>query len=280
MLEAKKNKVLSYKFYTKDINDLGYDNTLIKSEISAALQNKQFIMYYQPQINSSTNKIVGIEALVRWRHPVLGLINPKYFLDIAKSEGYILDLEYYIIKESMRTSVIYHSDSSYQGRISINVDIQKLEDKNFIMEVENLLEETQCKGEWIEFEITETEIISNIEHMVYIFGLLKNLNITIAIDDFGTGYSSLSYLCQLNIDKIKIDKIFVDNLFSQEKHIAIIDAIVAIAHSFDYTIVTEGVENEEQVKYLNQHHSNIIQGYYYRKPMSNDKMIKLLQSQS
>ena len=276
MMKAKKSKENNYCFYPVEINDLNYDEISLERDLREAIKNKEFILYFQPQVDTITNIIVGMETLVRWEHQTLGLIYPEYFLYLLKNIGLILELENFVIQESMKTIVEWKNKYQFQGRISINLTIQKLEDKNFLKDIENFLLLTGCKGEWIEFEITETEIISSISKTIKLFEALKKMNISIAIDDFGIGYSSLSYLKKLTIDKIKIDKIFVHNISTEKNYIVIIDAILAIAKSFDYIVVTEGVENKEQRDYLKMHGCNIMQGYYYYKPMPKDEIAKLL----
>jgi len=276
MMKAKKNKEYKYCFYEREINDLGYEIASLESDMYHALKNDEFVLYFQPQVDARNKQIMGIEALIRWQHPTLGLIDPKYFLEMAKNVGLILTLEYRIIKQSMYEVSQWHVLNKYHSRVSINLSMQKLEDKNFIQEVRALLEECQCKGEWIEFEITETKVISNIAKVRQVFAALKEMNITVAVDDFGTGYSSLSYLAQLQIDKIKIDKIFVDQLLAKDNNIIIIDAIIAIANSLHYSVVAEGVETKAQLDCLEEHGCHIIQGFYYYKPMSADEIMILL----
>jgi len=159
MMKAKKNKEYKYCFYEREINDLGYEIASLESDMYHALKNDEFVLYFQPQVDARNKQIVGIEALIRWQHPTLGLIDPKYFLEMAKNVGLILTLEHHIIKQSMQKVSQWHASDKYSNRVSINLSIQKLEDKNFIQEVKTLLEECQCKGEWIEFEIIQGELL-------------------------------------------------------------------------------------------------------------------------
>lgn len=277
MMKAKKEKDKKYLFYSTDINDLGYDKILLEMDMHQALKEEEFVLHFQPQVDVQNNSIVGVEALVRWNHPQLGLLGPDYFLEISKNANLILRLEYFIMEKSIESIVEWRNNDAFEGRISINISIQKFEDKNFMDEITYLLQKHNCHGEWIELEITETEIMSNMKTSLIRFNALKALGISIALDDFGTGYSSLSYLKELEVDKLKIDKIFMDNLFEKDNYITIIDAILAIAESFKYAVVAEGVENVKQVEYLKSRGCFVIQGFYYYKPMPKEKISVLLQ---
>lgn len=276
MKKSKQSSMSCYTFYANESLILGYSKIKLESDIYYALKKEEFILHYQPQVDIKTQKIVGAEALLRWDHPILGILTPKYFIELAKEIGILPEIEKFVLNTAFNTVSKWHYNHQYKGRISINLSIQKWESKHFLKEVAQALVENKCKGEWIEFEILETDIVSDTTKMQNILEKLHKQHIHVAIDDFGTGYASLSYLLLLDIDRIKIDKIFIDNLFHSSRNISIIDAITTIAHNFNHDIIVEGVETQKQLDLLTKHNCKVIQGYYFHKPLDYVKFCTLL----
>ena len=267
MFEAKLIGRGTYKFYADEMTHKVTETVLMETEMHRALDEHEFVLFYQPQIDIRTEDVSGIEVLVRWNHPTHGLLSPYKFILLAEETGMIISLDYYVLKKGMEQIVHWKKDGVVIPRISFNFSTKHLQENIFIDVMKNLMHETGCKAEWIELEITESHIMSNVEESVSILNSLRELGITIAIDDFGTGYSSLSYLKSLPTDKIKIDKSFIDNITEDEVDKTIIKAIIDIAYSIGLTVVAEGVETEEQRDYLYISGCNHIQGYFYYKPM-------------
>jgi len=268
MFESKKHGRGMYTSYHNEMTDILEEVVLRETELHTALEKEEFILFYQPQVDSRTGKIMGIEALVRWNHPIHGLSSPDTFIPLAEDTGVILILDYYILKLGMKQIVKWKDKGLNIPRISFNFSTKHLQEKDFVMKMEEFLAETDCKGEWIELEITESHVMANIENAVLILQDLKALDISIAIDDFGVGYSSLSYLKRLPADKLKIDKSFISNLKENEIDKAICRAIINIGNSIGLTVIAEGVETQEQQAFLAEMQCCHIQGHLYYEALS------------
>ena len=268
MFEAKKHGRGIYTCYSNEMTNILEEVVLMETELHTALEKEEFILFYQPQIDSRTGDTIGIEALVRWDHPTYGLSSPDTFIPLAEDTGIILILDYYILKLGMNQIVKWKDKGFDIPRISFNFSTKHLQEKDFVLKIKLFLEETNCKAEWIELEITESHVMSNIENAIEILEELKSLGITIAIDDFGVGYSSLSYLKRLPADKLKIDKSFISNLKENDIDKTICRAIINIGNSMGLTVIAEGVETEEQQLFLAQMQCYHIQGHLYHEALS------------
>ena len=276
MFEAKKVASGTYKFYKKEMTHRIKEVILIDSEIHAALDSDTLLIYYQPQIDTRTKTIVGLEALVRWNHPTQGFIYPDAFIPYVEETGVIIALDYFILKKGMMQIVAWKEMGLNIPRISFNFSTKHLQQKGFVEYIKALLLETNCKGSWIELEITESHIMENIDESINVLQALKALNITIAIDDFGTGYSSLTYLKRLPADKLKIDKSFIEKIPDNSVDMTITNAIIHIGNSLGLKIVAEGVETVLQERYLAKQGCYYVQGYIYYEPMSKEDMENIL----
>jgi len=241
---------------------------LMEAEIHSALDNEELVLFYQPQVDIRTNTVMGIEVLVRWRHPTLGLFFPDSFIPLAEDTGVIIILDYYVLRKGMKQIVSWKNQGLDIPRISFNFSTKHLQQKGFVSVLKDLLEETNCRGEWIELEITESHIMSNIEEAIAILDEIRKLSITIAIDDFGIGYSSLGYLKLLPADKLKIDKSFISKLLENSVDMTISKAIIDIGNSIGLTVIAEGVETEEQQEFLRHNGCYYVQGFLYYEAMS------------
>ena len=275
MFESKKVSKGKYQFYTEEMTHRIKEVMFIDSGIHAALELDTLHLYYQPQVDIPNNKIVGIEALVRWEHPTLGFLSPEAFIPYAEETGVIMSLDYFLLKKGMKQIVAWREKGLAMPRISFNLSAKHLHHKGFVESVDTLLKETSCQGAWIELEITESHILDNIDEAIYILEGLKQLDITIAIDDFGMGYSSLTYLKRLPADKLKIDKSFIAQIPSNAIDTTITDAIIHIGNSLGFTVIAEGVETIIQQEHLIQQGCKIVQGYLHYQPMSKEKIEKL-----
>lgn len=272
MFEVKKAGGGSYKFYAAEMSDRVEGNVHMEMEMHQALHSDEYILYYQPQVDMRTEKITGIEVLVRWEHPKLGLILPADFIPLAEDTGVIIALDYYILKKGMAQIVLWKNKGLALPRISFNFSTKHLQQRDFVDVIYKLLKETGCKGEWIELEITESHIVSNIEVAVKVLNALRALGIGIAIDDFGTGYSSLTYLKRLPADKLKIDKSFIENIPRDYVDMTITEAVINIGNSLGFTVIAEGLETEEQKEYLLSRKCYHAQGYLYYQAMQGEAL--------
>ncbi|WP_185967287.1 EAL domain-containing protein [Legionella israelensis] len=266
-----------FQFYMEEFNQRILQRTELKVALGQALQNKELSLNYQPLVDLTSNKIIGIEALLRWQHPKMGLIMPKTFIPVAEESGLILTIGEWVLRTACAQMKIWHQTSAFpEIKISVNISVKQFRDKNFVSVVRKVLEETQFEPEYLELEITESLILEHVSEVVHKMSELKTLGIRFAIDDFGTGYSSLSYLKHFPFDTIKIDKTFIDNITTDSDNASIVDAIIAMTKSLGLKVLAEGVEHKAQVDFLRKHHSNQVQGYYFSKPLTEQACTELL----
>ena len=272
MYKAKDDGRNTYQFYTAEMTEKAFEHVFMESNLRQALVKQEFIVYYQPQINAQSGRLIGMEALVRWQHPVMGLVSPAKFIPLAEEIGFIIPLDQWVMRTAMRQLVEWYKKGINPGVLTLNLAVKQLQEKDFIVMLSALLEETECKAEWLELEVTEGQIMKHPENAIAILKQIRDIGIRLAIDDFGTGYSSLSYLKRFPIDKLKIDQSFVRDLPDDEEDAAITRAVIALAKSLNLRIIAEGVETEEQKDFLVTNGCLNIQGYLYSKPMPVDEM--------
>ena len=269
MYEAKKNTRGSNQFYDSSMSILTKEVLTIENDIHKAIQNHEFIVYYQPQMDVSNNQIIGAEALVRWKHPTKGFIPPSKFIPIAEESGIIVKLEEYIFNVAFQDIKTFFTlpQENTLTHIAVNVSTAHFLQPSFVDKVMLLIQKYKLQPEWIEFEITESGLMRNIDDAVKKIQDLKNFGFTFSIDDFGTGYSSLSYLKELPADTIKIDQSFILHMNENKGDAMIVESVIAIGQKFDLKIVAEGVENTEALDYLKILKCDTYQGYLLHKPM-------------
>jgi len=278
MYRAKNSGKNRCVFYDESMNSNILEHIKIENKLRSAIKNDEIILHYQPQFDMRSEKIIGVEALVRWNHPSKGLVYPDYFIQIAEDSDLIIELGEFISKKAM-VQMKEWQDIGYDIKImSINFTIKQLEHKDFFLNFEKLLKETGCSGKFIEAELIERYIIKNKETTLRILKNFSDLGISVAIDDFGTGYSSLSYLKYLSISKLKIDKIFIDDMVEGKKDRAIVKSIIELSKGLDLKVLAEGVETKEQYDLLQVMGCEVIQGYYFSRPVPSDKIEKMLKA--
>jgi len=276
MYKAKENGRNGYSFYQVEMTHSALKKVIIETELRNALAGDELLVYYQPQMDAKENKLVGMEALIRWRHPTIGIMTPNRFLPTAEATGLIIDIDRAIITKAVKQLVQWYDAGLNPGVLALNIAVGQLEKKDFISFVKELLAQTKCKAEWLELEITESGLMKNPADAIKVLDELSALGIELAVDDFGTGYSSLSYLKKLPVNRLKIDKSFVDELPYDEEDVAITKAILALAKSLNLRVIAEGVEKIEQKEFLIENGCSNIQGYFYDKPKSAKEMEAML----
>ena len=274
MYYAKKSRNMC-QFYNQDMTQRALERIVLEKSMRRAIKNEEFVVYYQPQINGITGKLIGLEALVRWNDPVLGFVYPDKFIPLAEDIGLIIPLDKWVMRTAMKQLVKWYDAGLNPGILAMNISIKQLQKKDFISDLNNMCQELGVNSEWIQLEVTEGIIMDNPTSAINTLNQISESGIKLAIDDFGTGYSSLSYLKRLPIDKLKIDKSFVDGLPDDEEDESIAKAIIALAKSLNLDLIAEGVETMEQQKFLVEHGCKNIQGYLYAKPMLAEDIEKL-----
>ncbi len=272
MYKAKDEGRNNYQYYSAEMTELAFERVVMETNLRTALNNEEFVIYYQPQVNGNTNKLIGLEALVRWQHPSMGLVSPAKFIPLAEATGLIIELDQIVMKKAMKQMAVWYSQGLNPGRLALNLAIKQLQQKDFANILEDIIKETGCKPEWIELEVTEGQIMTNPEAGIKVLNKISNLGVELAIDDFGTGYSSLSYLKKFPINKLKIDQSFIRELPNDDEDVAITKAVIALAQSLKLDIIAEGVEKKEQKDFLVNNGCENIQGYFYSRPIPVDEM--------
>lgn len=270
---AKENVMANIVFYKEQFKELLYERRFVEENMQAAITERQFKMYLQPKYSIRNNSIVGAEALVRWKHPERGMIYPNEFIPIMEENGFIKNVDYYIWGEACRFVKRCMTDGIEACPISVNVSRNHLQGIEFIEVLEDLIRQSKIEKQYLELEITETVNDQQISEMS---NRLKEEGFTLLMDDFGSGYSSLSILLETPFDVIKIDKKFMDNMMVSEKGKLILAQVVSMADKLGLGLLAEGVETKEQVEVLQSIGCDIVQGYYYAKPMPAEEFYELL----
>lgn len=273
MYYAKKKRKRKYMFFDKSMNDEIVEKMELESKLRTAIENNEFILNYQPQIELKTGKIRGFEALIRWINPESGLIPPLKFIGIAEETGLIIPIGSWVLKTACQFCKRLQKSGYGKYNISVNVSIIQLIQDDFVDIVINTLKETGLEPKYLEIELTESVLMESIEQCMGKLEKLRNMGIKVSLDDFGKGYSSFSYLKQLPINVLKIDKSFIDDINTNSN---ITESIVHFGHKLGLYVIAEGVENSEQLEYLVKSHCNIVQGYFFSKPVSEQDAIKII----
>ena len=266
----------TYHFYNpiKDITT--YKRFMLEKDLHHAIEENKLELYYQPRVNTKTGRIVSAECLVRWNHSEWGVLSPSDFIPLAEETGLIHSLTKWVARTVCHQIKTWQKEGISLIPISINVSAQSFLLKDFILNVQKIIEEAQIDGKWIEIEITETSFLDNQSSVESTINKLKDLGLKVSLDDFGRGYSSLAYLTQFKVDILKIDKYFVQNVTTNHSNASVVRSVIQLAHGLGMKVVAEGVETIEELKFLKQQECDEIQGYIFSKPVPVSEFYKLL----
>ncbi|MBH3462618.1 EAL and GGDEF domain-containing protein [Pseudomonas putida] len=267
MYHAKERGKNNFQFYQADMNASALERLELESDLRHALEQNEFILYYQPQFSGDGKRLTGAEALLRWRHPRRGLVPPGDFIPVIEELGLVVDVGDWVLREASRQLKAWHKAKVRVPKVSVNISARQFSDGQLGKRIATILEETGLPPACLELELTESILMREVNEAMQILDSLKNLGLSIAVDDFGTGYSSLNYLKQFPIDVLKIDRTFVDGLPEGEQDAQIARAIIAMAHSLNLAVIAEGVETHEQLEFLREHGCDEVQGYLFGRPM-------------
>ncbi|MDY4607047.1 GGDEF domain-containing phosphodiesterase [Clostridium tertium] len=276
MYLAKVNGKNRYEFFDIKILEILNREFDIEKWLRVAVDKSEIKMLYQPKIKVDTEEVIGFESLVRWNSKSLGIVSPSEFIPIAESSGLIIPIGKYIINESFRRCKELTLKNNKKFKMAINLSEVQIRDEDIVSFISESLKFYDLSAEYIEFEITESIIMKSAEKNISTLEKLKKLGVSLALDDFGTGYSSLSYLRTLPIDVLKIDKSFIDGIVIEEKSEYIINSIVELSHYLSLLVVAEGVETKEQLDFLKRISCDVIQGYYFSRPVEFDEAIRMI----
>jgi diguanylate cyclase (GGDEF)-like protein len=268
MYRAKEQNRNTFRFYTSEMNERVVERIVIERHLRHALEMGQLEVYYQPQVELAAGRIVGVEALLRWNSPELGLVEPCRFIPLAEETGLIVDIGEWVLKSSCVQNKAWQDAGLPPLTVSVNISARQLQKKDLGGAIAEILRESGLEARFLELEIVESMVMKDVDSAAEIMQELKQLGIRLAMDDFGTGFSSLSYLKRFPFDKLKIDLSFVRDIMTDPESAAISLAIIAMAHNLNLRAIAEGVETEEQLDYLRLHGCDEIQGYYVSRPVT------------
>ncbi|MBE9180620.1 EAL domain-containing protein [Oculatella sp. LEGE 06141] len=267
-----------YQFYSLEMNTLLQERLALENELGYALIRNELTVHYQPRFDTRTQRIVAVEALLRWQNPVRGLVSPATFIPIAEANGLILEMGEWVLKTACQQSQIWRSAGLPPIRMAVNLSARQFEQPDLVERIAQILAQTGVEASCLELEVTEGLMMKNVTHSIASLQQLHDLGISIALDDFGTGYSSLNYLSRFPIDTLKIDQSFMRNIVTNPDDVVITKAIIALATSLQLNITAEGVETKEQFEFVEAHGCDEVQGYYFSRPVTADVLTQLLES--
>ena len=279
MYKAKAAGRNNYQMFTDDIDMVLSNRLSLENDMRRALEREEFILHYQPQIDLNSGKIIATEALVRWQHPIRGLLGPDQFIGIAEESGLILPLGKWVLREACRQNGAWQAAGLPAITVAVNLSALQLNRGNFLRDVTEILDETQMPPHWLLLELTESMVMQGGETILSTFKALKEMGVQLSIDDFGTGYSSLSYLKRFPIDSLKIDRSFIRDISTDPDDAAIVRAIISMGHSLRLSVVAEGVETDGQLAFLRQQHCDAVQGHYFSLPLPADELAFFLKNE-
>ena len=276
MYYAKEKGLNHYQHFKKEMNMRAMERQVIESSLQRALERNELILYYQPKVNLKTGVITGAEALLRWQHPEWGMLLPNIFVPIAEKCGLINQIGRWVLREACMQTRKWEAAGLNPGSIAVNISALEFSRKDFVEEISNILQESGLAPECLQLEITESVLMRDVESSTKVLHQLKKMGVQLAVDDFGTGYSSLSYLHQFPIDILKIDQSFVQDIATDKGNGIIVSAVIAMGNSLEQLVVAEGVEQQDQLEFLQGHSCEEGQGYLFSRPLCAEQFALLL----
>jgi diguanylate cyclase (GGDEF)-like protein len=280
MYQAKAEGKNNFQFYSKKLNANSLERLTLESSLRHALERNEFRLYYQAKRDIASGRITGMEALLRWEHPDLGIVAPMRFIPIAEETGLIVPIGKWVLKTVCLQSISWQRQGLPALSIAVNMTARQFLDEQLLADVASLLTETGVDPHLLEIELNESLLIHNVERTIRILTGLKGLGVKIAVDDFGTGYSSLAMLQRFPLDTIKIDRSLMRDVFGTTDDTGLADAIIAMGKSLSLTVVAQGVETKEQAEHLRLHACDELQGFYFKRPLPVDEFTQLLRDQA
>lgn len=274
MYSAKENGRNTFRFFTEDMHVQAVERLTLSNSLRQALDNQELFLEYQPQMDIATGRVTGLEALLRWQHPEVGLVPPDRFIRIAENSGLIMSIGEWVLRTACLQCRQWQDEGLPAVPVAVNVSAIQFRQEGFCELIRRILQETGLAPQYLELELTESLLLSNADVTSAVLANLKDMGLKLAIDDFGTGYSSLSYLKTFPVSRLKIDRSFIRDVAVNPDDAAITTAIISMAKSLNLKVIAEGVENEPQMAFLRTHHCDEIQGYYFSKPVSADEVVE------
>jgi diguanylate cyclase (GGDEF)-like protein/PAS domain S-box-containing protein len=268
----------NFRFFAADMNAQVVERLTIENSLRSSLKNEELFLEYQPQMDIATGRVTGLEALLRWQHPELGLVSPNKFIRIAENSGLIVPIGEWVLRTACHQAKKWQDDGLPPVSVAVNVSAVQFRQQGFCELIKRVLHDTGLAPQYLELELTESLLLANADVMVSVVQKLKAMGLTLAIDDFGTGYSSFKYLRQFQVSKLKIDRLFIRDVAVNPDDAAITAAIISMAKSLRLKVIAEGVEHEAQLSFLRAHQCDEIQGYFFSKPLAVDDVAHKLRA--
>lgn len=278
MYEAKRSGKNCFRFYAREMNFQAIQLLKLDNSMPTSLARGDFYLQFQPQLDLRTESVVAVEALLRWRHPELGMIPPDRFIPLAEENGFIIHLGSWVLKTACEQAADWLKQGLPPLRMAVNISSRQFSEPDFVDLVASTLESCALNPDLLELELTESLLISNEQQVLQKLQALKAMGIHLAIDDFGTGYSSLAYLKHFPLDRLKIDKSFVNDILNDPDDAAITEAIIVMAHSLKLKVIAEGVETREQLLFLEDRGCDEMQGYFLSRPLSEHDLVSFVKA--
>nr|CAX83917.1 Response regulator receiver modulated diguanylate cyclase/phosphodiesterase with PAS/PAC sensor(S) [uncultured bacterium] len=278
LYHAKERGRNNFQFYRNEMNTRAMNLIRMETSLRVALEKDEFELYFQPQMHLSSGRLAGVEALIRWNRPGLGMVSPGEFIPVAEETGLIIPMGLWALTDACQRAFSWISAGHAPFRVAVNLSGIQFEQPDFVNLVTQTLKASGLDHQWLELELTESIAMGDVEETLIKLKSLSSVGVALAIDDFGTGFSSLKYLKRFPIDTLKIDQSFVRNCAEDVEDAAIIRAFIGLAHSLGLSVIAEGVETEEQLEFLKSHGCDEIQGYIYSRPLSEAALMEFLRS--
>ena len=276
MYRAKELGRNRYAFFAREMNERVESQMMIEQALRRALKNDEFVLHFQPRVSAASGRATGAEALLRWKHPEWGLVEPARFVPLLEETGLVVPVGAWVLAEACRQAAAWQRAGLPPLRVSVNLSSRQFRSEALFDAVSEALRSSGLAPQLLELELTESLLVENVEHAMGAMGKLKAIGAAISIDDFGTGYSSLGYLKRFPIDSLKIDRSFVRDIATSPKDAAIVKAISALARSLGIDLIAEGVEEPWQAEFLRARHCTEMQGYLFSKPLPAEELPAVL----
>jgi EAL domain-containing protein (putative c-di-GMP-specific phosphodiesterase class I) len=276
MYRAKEEGKNTYKFYSEETNVHSFERMALETSLRRALERNEFFLHYQAKLDLHTKRITGVEALVRWEHPELGVVPPMQFIPLAEETGLIVPIGRWVLRTACAQNVAWQREGLPPLSIAVNLSARQFADEDLVKDIADALKDSGMKPELLELELTESMVMQNADRAGKVLAEIKKLGVRLAIDDFGVGYSSLTHLKRFPIDTLKVDRSFIRDLPQDPEDRAICEAIIAMGKSLNLTVIAEGVETLEQQTFLHDHNCDEMQGFFFSKPIASDQFAALL----
>jgi EAL domain-containing protein (putative c-di-GMP-specific phosphodiesterase class I) len=276
MYRAKEDGKNNYKFYSEEINIHTFERMALETSLRRGLERNEFFLHYQAKLDLHTKGITGVEALIRWQHPDLGVVPPVQFIPLAEETGLIVPIGKWVLNTACAQNVSWQREGLPPLSMAVNLSARQFADEDLVKDIADALKNSGMKPELLEIELTESMVIQNPERAGKVLAEIKKMGARLAIDDFGVGYSSLTHLKRFPIDTLKVDRSFINDLPQNPEDKAICQAIIAMGKSLNLTVVAEGVETLEQQTFLHDNACDEMQGFFFSKPIPSDQFAELL----